>query len=244
MNNPIKPSEEVKQKLLQRMFEEGSVSRDQMKKIAGLSDPEIEEVIDTGYVKSDGSYFGGSEHFLPTTKAKKYLRNHGVRIYVNTPRRAPLKNEKHDEVLINARLLFEGMDYGVWQSERCLKQRGMRPFIPDGILEIGRRKVAIELELSSKSAAHYKKRFQYYEEHPAIDAVLYIVATPNQRKKILKLSEGCQKIFVTMLKHFEEHKREAYVEKSGFAGAIHLWKFLELVRRKRTPRTRDLKQVA
>jgi len=243
MASQIKTGEDLKRRLLQRIFEEGSVTREQMKKIVGLSDFEIEELIEAGHVKVDGSYFGGSEHFLPARKAKKYLKDQGIKIYVKTPRRAPLKNEKHDGVLTNVRLTFEEMGYKTWQSERCLKQRGMREFIPDGILELGRRKIAIELELSNKSEAHYRKRFKFYEGHPAIDAVLYIVATPHQRQKFLRVTEGTEKIYIVMLRSFTEHGRDAYVERAGFAGAVCLWKFLELVSHKRFVRINDLRRV-
>lgn len=240
MTDQAKEAEDAKIKLLERMFEEGSVSWDQMKKIAGFRDKELQELIENGLIEADGSYFGGSKHYFPTKKARKYLAERGVRIYVQTPGGAPLKNEKHDEVLRNLRLKFEDMGHKTWQSERCLRQRGMVEVTPDGILELGRRKIAFELELSSKTIKQYGERFEFYEKHPAIDAVLYFVATPNQREKLLELSKGCRKIYVTLLKNFSEHEGKAYVEHSGFPGAIQLWKFLEVINRKRFIAVGDL----
>jgi len=234
-------NEQKKIELLQRMFEEGSVSWDQMKKIAGVGDEALEEMITDGLIKADTSYFGAGTHYFPTRKARQYLRDHGVRVFVATPRRAPLKNELHDEALRNLRLKFEEMGYKTWQSERCLRQRGMKEVTPDGILELGRRKIAIELEFSGKTARQYEKRFQFYQHHPAIDAVLYFVATPKLRETLLHLSRDYRKIFVVLLKNFTEHERNAYVERSGFPVAVRLWKVLEVIGRKRLIKADDVR---
>jgi len=225
--------DQTRTKLLERMFEEGSVSWDQMRRISHLEDAELEKIIANGFVKVDGSYFGASKHYFPTRKAKRYLKELGVPIYVATPHRAPLKNELHDEALRNLRLQFEDMGYKTWQSERCLRQRGMVEFTPDGILELGRRKIAIELEFSGKTTEQYKKRFQFYQNHPAIDAVLYFVATPNLREMLREIMRDYPKIFMVLHKNFIEHGKNAYVERPGFPGALCLWKFLESIRKRR-----------
>ncbi len=241
MTDQLCPEEKSKIRLLKRMFEEGSVSRDQMKKISGIEARELEGLTREGLIKADTSYFGGARHYFPTRKAKKYLAERGVKIYVATPKRAPLKNELHDEVLRNLRLKFEEMGYKTWQAERCLRQRGMVEVTPDGILEIERRKVAIELEFSGKSFKQYEKRFEFYQNHPAIDAVLYFVASPKLRETLLHLSQAHSKIFVILLKNFMEHEGNAYVERSGFPGTVRLWKVLEVIGRKRFVEAEDVR---
>ena len=233
--------QQKKIKLLERMFEEGSVSKEQMQRISGLSDSELEALIVEGLIKADGSYFGAGKHYLPTRKAKQYLKSQGVKVYVAAPRRAPLKNELHDEALRNVRIKFEDMGYKTWQSERCLRQRGMTAFTPDGILEIGCRKIAIEVEFSAKTTRQYQKRFEFYEKHPAIDMVLYFVGTPKLRETILGLSWGYRKIFVVLLKNLMEHGGNAYVERGRCACVFRLWKVLEVIGRKRFIEDQDLK---
>ncbi len=233
MTEPIQEEDEVKFRLLGRMFEEGSVSWDQMKRISGFETPELEKLLGEGLVKADGSYFGSGMHYFPTPKAKKYLTDLGAKVYVPVLQRAPLKNELHDEALRNLRIGFEDMSYKVWQSERCLRQRGMVEFTPDGILELGRRKIAIELEFSGKTVEQYKKRFQFYQNHPAIDAVLYFVATPNLREMLREIMRDYPKIFMVLHKNFIEHGKNAYVERPGFPGALCLWKFLESIKKRR-----------
>ena len=58
-------NEQKRIKLLERMFEEGSVSRDQMKKIAGVGGAALEEMITDGLIKADGSYLGHGKHYFP-----------------------------------------------------------------------------------------------------------------------------------------------------------------------------------
>lgn len=215
--------------LLRQLFESYALSWDQMKQISGLKDSELKDLIEEGYILARPSFFTDKMHYLPTSKAKDYLLKYGVKIYVEVPKEAPMKNEMHDAVLTNLRLWFRDMGYAVWQSERCLKQRGMNEVTPDGILELGRRKVAIELELSAKTPKQYEKRFMFYQNHPAIDAVLYFVATPKQREKLLELSRNYSKIYVTLLRNFMDHRANAYVERSGFPGALYLCRFLEAI---------------
>ena len=233
MTEPIQEDDEVKFRLLGRMFEEGSVSWDQMKRISGFETPELEKLLGEGLVKADGSYFGSGMHYFPTPKAKKYLTDLGAKVYVPVLQRAPLKNELHDEALRNLRIGFEDMSYKVWQSERCLRQRGMVEFTPDGILELGRRKIAIELEFSGKTVEQYKKRFQFYQNHPAIDAVLYFVGPPNLREILREIMRDYPKISMVLHKNFTEYGKNAYVERPGFPGALCLWKFLGSIRKRR-----------
>jgi hypothetical protein len=49
----------------------------------------------------------------------------------------------------------------------------MKRVRPDAILSLGRRKVAIELEMSGKGEQKYNSRFSFYGDHPALDAELH-----------------------------------------------------------------------
>jgi hypothetical protein len=211
------------------MFEQGFLTEEQVRAVSGIDLKELKEWVEDGCVAAEKSFFDAPTLYFSTEKARQFLWRKGIKVYVQWLRRPPSKNEVHDRRLTDLRILFERMGYSEWQSERCLHQRGMKKVRPDAILDIGRRKVAIELEMTMKGSVKYEKRFRFYAEHPAIDAVLYVVATPEQRKRILKLSEGQGKVFVALLRNVSEHERDAYVEHSEFPGAVRLWKFLEMI---------------
>ncbi len=221
------------EKVLRYMFEQGFLTEEQALVIGDITPAELKEWVGTGHVASEKSFFDVPTLYFPTDKAHRFLWSNGIKVYVEWLRRPPEKNEVHDRRLTDLRILFEKMGYLAWQSERCLHQRGMRKIRPDAIVEISKRKVVIELEMTMKGSSKYEKRFRFYADHPAIDAVLYVVATPEQRKRILKLSEGQGKVFVALLRNVSEHGRDAYVEHPVFPGAVRLWKFLEMIGVKR-----------
>jgi len=106
---------------------------------------------------------------------------------------------------------------------------------PDAILSIERRKIAIELELSGKGIKQYEMRFSFYEKHPAIDAVIYFIANPKLREKLLGLSKPYTKIYVVLLANFTTYQQNTYVECARFEGAIRLIRFLKMIKERRNP---------
>jgi len=220
-------------KIFLYQFEQGFLTEAQIQTLAGLGLGELNGLIEQGYIKTRQSYFDDLMLYFPTREARKFLKNEGIKVYVEFLRRPPAKNELHDRRLTDIRILLEQMGYPEWQSERCLHQRGMSAVRPDAILSLGRRKIAIELEMSGKGEMKYEKRFCFYRDHPALDAVLYFVATPEQRKRLLEIAKEYRKIYFVLLRNLTEHRENAYVERPGFAGALRLWKFFQAIHDRR-----------
>ena len=229
----INPTTEVMTIIFLYQFEQGFLTEAEIQSLAGLGPEELHGLIEQGYIRSRQSYFDDLMLYFPTRKAREFLRGRSIKVYVERLKRPPAKNELHDRRLTDIRILLEQKGYPDWQSERCLHQRGMKRVRPDAILSLGRRKVAIELEMSGKGEQKYDNRFGFYRDHPALDAVLYFVATPEQRKRLLEIAKGYRKIYFVLLRNLTEHKENAFVERSGFPGALCLWKFLESIRGKR-----------
>jgi len=220
-------------KLFLYLSEQGCLTLKQIIAITGFTLKEIMALVGEGYLRHRRSYFDDHLLYFPTAKAQAFLKEHGIEVYLPCLRRPPAKNELHDRRLTDLRIAFDKMGYTHWQSERCLNQRGMKRVRPDAILSVGRRKIAIELELSGKGERAYRRRFQFYKDHPAIDAVLYFVGTPELRERLKKLTKDQTKIFVILLRNFTEYKKHAYVEHFRFPGALSLWKFLETIKERR-----------
>ena len=227
------PTTEVMKKIFLYQFEQGFLTEAQIQTLTGIGPEDLEGLIRQEYILRRKSYFDDLMLYFPTRKAQAFLKSHGIKVYVEYLKRPPAKNELHDRRLTDIRILLEQKGYPVWQSERCLHQRGMKRVRPDAILSLGRRKVAIELEMSGKGERKYANRFSFYRDHPALDAVLYFVATPEQRKRLIEIAKGYRKIYFVLLRNLTEHGENAYVERSGFPGALCLWNFLEGIREKR-----------
>ncbi len=226
----MNPDSTVMTKNLLYQFEQGFLTEAQIRTVTGFQPTELAKLIEDGYLNARKSYFDDLTLYFPTRKAHQYLKEQNIKVYVQCLKRPPAKNELHDRRLTDIRILFEQMGYPEWQSEKCLHQRGMSKVRPDAILSLGRRKVAIELEMSGKGSKQYEKRFHFYADHPAIDGVLYIVATPEQRKRLHELARGYRKIYFVLLRNLTEYRQNAYVERSGFPGAVQLWKFFEAIK--------------
>ena len=224
---------EQTRKLFIYLFEQGFMTKCQIVKITNLNDAEIRSLVRERYIKLVKSYFDNSILYVPIERAKFYLKANDVKVFVNEPNGAPFKNELHDRRLTDIRILFDQMNYSHWQSERCLNQRGMKKLRPDAILSIGQRKIAIELELTNKGCAHYLKRFKCYEEHPAIDAVLYVVSTPPFRDKLIRICKNYPNVYFTVLNHATDYKENAFVMSAQFPEPIPLWKFLAMIKERR-----------
>lgn len=215
------------------MFEQGFLTEEQSLSIGKIPLEELKEWTRKGYAVSEESYLDHPMLYYPTRKAREFLRERGIKVYVEWLRRPPAKNEVHDRRLTDLRILFEQLGYPAWQSERCLHQRGMKKVRPDAIVSTGRAKIAIELEISMKGRLKYAERFRFYEEHPAIDAVFYVVATPKQRQRILELAAGYPKIYVVLLRNLTKYGGKSFVERPGFDGAVCLGAVIKELRQKR-----------
>ena len=87
------------------------------------------------------------------------------------------KNFDHDRAATDVRWLFEKRFGAGWQAERVLRRELGSRQIPDAIMTLGQRAIALEVELTRKSTARYLGIFQRYLEWKAtrLDLVLYVV---------------------------------------------------------------------
>jgi hypothetical protein len=90
------------------------------------------------------------------------------------------KNYLHDKAATDIRWLLE-KSFGAskWRSERVLRAELNTRLVPDALVEIGGRNVAVEAELTRKSLARYLAIFHRYLhwQEPSLSMVLYVV--PN-----------------------------------------------------------------
>lgn len=114
---------------------------------------------------------------------------------------------RHDKFLVDLEIdLFAQFDVIEWKTERVLRKNaghqgvGQRGHIPDGvmILDDGRR-IAVELELSTKGEERLRKIMQQYEADSFHDEIWYFVDTVSGMEvanKLLRLSAKIDKIHV------------------------------------------------
>jgi hypothetical protein len=92
----------------------------------------------------------------------------------------------HRNAITEARLALRGEHPdGVWVCERELwRRRSERGLVPDGVLEVGGRRIAVEAEMSRKPAAELRAKVVAVSE--AFDEVIYFAA-PHARGQLRAL---------------------------------------------------------
>jgi hypothetical protein len=88
------------------------------------------------------------------------------------------KNYLHDRTVTDVRWMLEKrLGAARWKSERVLGVEMGARLVPDAMVELNSRVLAIEVELTRKSVARYLAIFQRYLEWqgPKLEGVLYVV---------------------------------------------------------------------
>jgi len=81
----------------------------------------------------------------------------------------------HDLKVTNVRILFRELGIENWTSERVLKEVRHETHVPDGIVNLRGRFVAIEFDNTLKSKARYKEIFNRYANDPDYYLLIMIV---------------------------------------------------------------------
>jgi hypothetical protein len=87
------------------------------------------------------------------------------------------KNFSHDRTATDVRWVLEKQFGGRWRSERVLRRGVDSRQVPDALVELGGKSIAVEVELTRKSTARYLGILQRYAAAPVLasDLVLYVV---------------------------------------------------------------------
>ena len=87
------------------------------------------------------------------------------------------KNFLHDRAATDVRWILEKRHGGVWTPERVLRRELDARHVPDAMVRLGERVIALEVELTRKSQARYQAIFNEYVSWSAteLNAVLYVV---------------------------------------------------------------------
>lgn len=107
----------------------------------------------------------------------------------------PLKNinlatYQHDLLVAKLSMVLEQREGGVFTPERLLRhQRGLnrvgqRTHVPDGELIVGDKKIAIEVELSTKGRSRLEKIIKHYSADFSTDAVWYFYDSNEVKNKL------------------------------------------------------------
>lgn len=216
------------------ILEQKFMTRKQIRKIfwRDLSDKSTEdyrrlcELRNEGYLKTSKRSFYKQALYLATAKGVRQLkafgRNRGLGDLVD----ADYSNYKHDSAVTDIRILLHDWGYKDWVSERVLGRRNDLRRIPDGMIYHRGKYFAVEYESSQKSKDRYREIFYNYELDNQVDAVIYIVDTPEMVQKLSQEAATCNKLHFVPLEDVQKNQVNAHMR--GIFDECSLHELLEV----------------
>jgi hypothetical protein len=159
--------------------------------------------------------------YLLTEKALDELlkRNldSGMRLYTEGPQFD--RYIDHDLKVTTVRVIFGLIGLKQWTSERFLKERGGLNRVPDGILTVHDRKIAVEFEnYITKGRKRYTDLFDFYKNSPDYDLV-FMILDGDTKEWLVGLEYDAQKLWFVTYEDFIK-KRENVLLDNKRAGFI------------------------
>lgn len=179
------------------------------------------ELRKAGFLKNSKQKTFFYDLHLITKKGLRMLRSFNRHRGLSAIANVDYSNYKHDTKVTDLRILFHEWGYQHWVPERILAQRGDLRHLPDGVIHHRGKDIAIEYEVTRKSALRYREIFFNYEFEDNIDYVIYVTETVELAAKLSKKSLTCPKIFFIPLQHLEEDGLNGYLSNSFESLSLH-----------------------
>ncbi len=135
--------------------------------------------------------------------------------------RVPLANYRHDLTVVNLYLKLKELYPGMrWISERKLKHDkyklgvGQQGHLPDGIMILDNKQIAIEVELSCKSKLRLEAILKAYAAQFSIQAVWYF-CKESMQPRLQEAAKDMPFVKIYLLKNFLQKQPVDYHVKTG-----------------------------
>lgn len=176
----------------------------------------IQRLVNSGFLERGYSEMKNLNCYAITEKSLAILRarnlDSGLSLYKFTPRFD--RSIDHDLKLLNLRIIFRQFGLDSWTCERITREREHQERIPDGILNVSGKRIAVEFENNglTKEIARYQAMFTYYNRHE-IYALLFLIIDGNLKDWIIRvLDYDVQRVWMVSYKEILKRKEKAVFE--------------------------------
>jgi len=175
----------------------------------------IERLINSGYLKKGYSGRKNLNIYFATEKSLAILEERkldsGVGLYETTPHFD--RSIDHDLKVASVRILFRQFGLDSWTSERVLRDRDHLFRVPDGVLNLRGKRIAIEFENHlTKSMKRYQEVFSYYSDHKTYLLLLMIIDGDTKDWLLNGMRYNAKKIWMITYQELMNDKGEALFE--------------------------------
>ena len=175
----------------------------------------IERLINSEFLRKAYSGRKSLNIYFATEKSVAILKERNldsdIRLYEPTPHFD--RSIDHDLKVASVRILLRQFGLDTWTSERVLRERDKLYRIPDGVLSIRGKRIAIEFENHlTKSMKRYQEVLNYYSEHKTYLLLLMIIDGDTKDWLVGGMKYNAQKIWMITYQDLMNDKGEALFE--------------------------------
>lgn len=180
----------------------------------------VERLINSGYLRRSYSPRKSMNIYLATEKSLAILKERGldsdIPLYVPTPYFD--RAIDHDLKLVSVRILFRGLGLHSWTSERVLRERDHLQSVPDALLNVRGKRIAIELENHlTKSMVRYQAMFDEYGDHQTYLVLFMIIDGDTKDWLVQGLEYNTKRIWITTYQELIKDKENTLFENKRFS---------------------------
>ena len=184
----------------------------------------LSELEKAGYLKRSKQNIYRYVLYMVSAKGIRQLRAYGYDQGLGEIRDVDYSLYRHDTAVTDLRILFHGLGYPEWISERVVSKRNDLRRLPDAMIYHQGHYLAIELEFSQKSKKRYQRIFYDYELDAQMHAVVYVVDSKELVERIIKAAGICKKVLFTTFQEIQDQKLDTLLKDSN--GTFTLKEFL------------------
>lgn len=183
----------------------------------------IERLVNSSYLKKGYSKRKGLDLYFVTEKSLKVLEELGLTsgLTVYKPTEHFERFIDHDLKVTDLRIFFRERGLDAWTSERILRERDHLKRIPDGVINLRGKKIAIEFEnFLWKSMERFQDMFTYYRKNEDYFLLFLIINGDVKDWLVRALDYDVRQVWIISYKELLKKKEEALFENKATTFAL------------------------
>ena len=184
----------------------------------------IERLLRSGFLAKVRSTRKGLDCYFVTDKSLQVLNERGLdsSLALYQPTEWFDRSIDHDLKVTNLRILFRDLGLDSWTSERVARERDHLKKVPDGILNIGGKKIAIEFENLglTKEMVRYQAMLNYYKEHENY-VLLFMIVDGNVKDWLIRVMDyDVKRVWIATYRELTKKKEDTVFENKAASFAL------------------------
>lgn len=159
----------------------------------------VERLVRSGFLEKGYSRRLSLNVYFATAKSLDILREKGLDsgLVLYKPTEWFDRSISHDLKVTNLRILFRDLGLDSWTSERVARERHYLKKVPDGVLNVGGRQIAIEFENIglTKQKSRYQEMLNYYNQHDRY-MLLFLIIDADVKDWLLDMDYDMKRVWI------------------------------------------------